>query len=166
MKKIYLNIKIIVQILFVITFLSTQPVKSLDKFDKGDSISDYFYGLLSFNENQYEESFKFLRKLDGLEISHADYSVKYLYSLINSGNVREAFNYSKKLEKKNLANFESYLVTGVFYLKNSNLDLAKKYLFKAKNMNSSSILNYYVSSSLLNWASITGLNSSQASSEP
>ena len=80
--------------------MSTQPVKSLDKFDKGDSISDYFYGLLSFNENQYEESFEFLRKLDGLEISHVDYSVKYLYSLINSGNVREAFNYSKKLEKK------------------------------------------------------------------
>ena len=55
----------------------------MDKFDKGDSISDYFYGLLSFNENQYEESFKFLRKLDGLEISHADYSVKYLYSRLN-----------------------------------------------------------------------------------
>ncbi len=145
--------------------MSTQPAKSLDKFDKGDSISDYFYGLLSFNENQYEESFEFLRKLDGLEISHPDYSVKYLYSLINSGNVREAFNYSKKLEKKNLANFESYLVTGVFYLKNSNLDLAKKYLFKAKNMNPSSILNYYVSSSLYNWASVTGLNSSQASLE-
>ena len=46
-----------------------------------------------------KKSFNFLKKLNGLEASHKNYSIKYLYSLVNSGNLKEAFNYSKKLEK-------------------------------------------------------------------
>ena len=119
--------------LFVITFLFTSHAKSLDKFNKADRVSDYFSGILLLNDNQYEQSFKFLKRLSGLESSHINYSVKYLYSLVNSGNIREAFNYSRKLEKKKLDTFESHLITGIFYLKNSNTNLAQKYFFKAKN---------------------------------
>ena len=64
-----------------------------------------------------KKSFNFLKKLNGLEASHINYSIKYLYSLVNSGNLKEAFNYSKKLEKQKLDSFESHLVTGIFYLK-------------------------------------------------
>ena len=89
-----------------------------------------------------------LKKLNGLEESHTNYSIKYLYSLVNSGNLNEAFNYSRKLEKQNLDSFESNLIIGFFYLKNSNLNLAKKYFLKAKNKNSKLLLNEYISSSL------------------
>ena len=112
MKIFNFNLKIIVQILFVIIFFSTSPAKSLDKFNKSDRISDYFSGILLLNDNQYEKSFNFLKKLNGLEASHINYSIKYLYSLVNSGNLKEAFNYSKKLEKQKLDSFESHLVTG------------------------------------------------------
>ena len=114
------NLKIIGQILFVILFLSTTSANSLDKFERGERISDYFSGILLLNDNQYGESLKFLKKLNGLETSHNDYSGSYLYSLVNSGDLREAFNYSRKLEKKRLESFQSYLVMGVYYLKNSN----------------------------------------------
>ena len=70
-----------------------------------------FQELLLLNENKYEKSFKYLKKLNGLEKSHINYSIKYLYSLVNSGNFKEAFNYSKKLEKQNLDNFESHLIS-------------------------------------------------------
>ena len=73
------NFKIILQILFVIIFLSTSQAKSLDKFNKADRLSDYFSGIILLNENHYKESFKYLKKLDGLETSHINYSVKYLY---------------------------------------------------------------------------------------
>ena len=128
--------KIIGQFLFVIIFLFTSQAKSLDKFNKGEKVSDYFSGMLLLNENQYDESFRYLKKLNGLETSHINYSVKYLYSLVNSGNFKEALNYSKKLEKQKLDSFESHLIAGVFYLKNSNLELAKKYFLKARNNNS------------------------------
>ena len=146
-----LSLKIIGQIAFVIIFFSTLNAKNLDKFNNADLVSNYFSGILLLNDNQYNESAKFLRKLNGLESSHINYSVKYLYSLINSGNLNEAFNYSKKLEKQKLDSFESHLITGIFYLKNSNLDLAREYLLKAKKKNSRFVLNNYVSNSLHIW---------------
>ena len=74
--------KIITSTLFVIIFLSTSQAKTLDKFNKADRVSDYFSGILLLNENQYEKSFNFLKRLDGLETNHINYSMKYLYSLV------------------------------------------------------------------------------------
>ena len=156
-----LKLKSIGLALFVITFLFTSHAKSLDKFDRADRVSDYFAGILSFNENEYDESYKFFRKLDGLESSHPDYSAKYLYSLVNSGNFREAFNYSKKLERQNVNIFESRLVLGVYYLKYSKLDLAKENFQKAKETKRS-VLNDYVTNSLNNWSNLKSSNLSNA----
>jgi len=162
MKIFNFNLKIIVQTLFVIIFLSTSPAKSLDKFNKSEQISDYFSGILLLNDNQYEKSFDFLKKLNGLEASHKNYSIKYLYSLVNSGKLKEAFNYSKKLEKKKLDSFESHLVTGIFYLKNSDIDLAQRYFLKAKSKNSRFILNNFVSNSLYSWSNLGNYDLRQA----
>ncbi len=156
------NFKIIVQILFVIIFFSTSNSKALDKFNKGDRISDYFSGIILLNENQYEESFKYLEKLNGLEISHKNYASKYLYTLVNSGNLKKAFHYSKKLEIQKLDSFESDIIIGIFYLKNSNKNLAQRYFLKAKNRNSRSVLNKYVSNSLYNWSVLKNINLDEA----
>ena len=152
-----LKLKSIGLALFVITFLFTSHAKSLDKFDRADHVSDYFAGILSFNENEYNESYKFFKKLDGLESSHPDYSAKYLYSLVNSGNFREAFNYSKKLERQNVNIFESRIVLGIYHLKYSKLDLAKKNFQKAKETKRS-VLNEYVTDSLNNWSNLKSSN--------
>ncbi len=156
-----LKLKSIGLVLFVITFLLTSHAKSLDKFDRADRVSDYFAGILSFNENEYDESYKFFRKLDGLESSHPDYSAKYLYSLVNSGNFREAFNFSKKLERQNVNIFESRLVLGIYYLKYSKLDLAKENFQKAKEIKRS-VLNDYVTNSLDNWSNLKFSNLSNS----
>ena len=160
----FLN-KTILPILFVIIFLSTSQAKPLDKFNRADRVSDYFSGILLLNENQYKKSFNFLKKLDGLETSHINYSAKYLYSLINSGNLKQAFNYSKKLEKQKLDSFESHLIAGIFYLKNNNIDLAKKYFNKTIANNSRFILNDHVSNSLYIWSSLDSYDLNQATFE-
>ena len=159
-----LKLKSIGLALFVITFLFTSHAKSLDKFDRADRVSDYFAGILSFNENEYDESYKFFRKLDGLESSHPDYSAKYLYSLVNSGNFREAFNYSKKLERQNVNIFESRLVLGIYYLKSSKLDHAKENFQKAKETKRS-VLNDYVTNSLDNWSNLKSSNLNNSMTE-
>ena len=135
MKKVNYKCKIIGQIIFVIIFFSTSPVQSLDKFNKAERVSDYFSGLLLLNENQYEKSLGYFNKLNGLETSHNDFSIKYLYSLVNSGNLKKAYKYSKKLEKQKLDSFESYLVIGIYNLNNSDLEQAQKYFLKAKKKN-------------------------------
>ncbi len=155
--------KIIVITLFVINFLFTAHAKPLDKFNKAERVSDYFSGILLFNENQYVKSFDFLKKLNGLETSHLNYSIKYLYTLINSENFKEAFKYSKKLERKKINSFESDLITGIYYLKNSNLVLAQKYFQKAENGSPNIVLNSYISKSLNIWSNLDNLDLNQAS---
>jgi len=154
--------KLTAQILLVIIFFSTLQAKSLDKFNKGDNISDYFSGILLLNDNRYNESYRFLKKLNGLEVSHLNYSSIYLYSLVNLGKFNEAFNYAKKLEKKKLDSFESDLILGIHHLKNEQFELAQEYFLKLKNRNSKFILNKFVSNSLLNWSSFDKLDLSNA----
>jgi len=153
-----LVLKLTVQIFFVIIFISTLQAKNIDKFNRGDNISDYFSGILLLNENEYDASYKFLKKLDGLEESHLSYSQKYLYSLINSGKFNEAFNYAKKIEKRNLDSFESNLIVGVYYLKNEKYDLAQKYFLKIKNKKSKFAIKNFVANSLLNWTNLNKLD--------
>ena len=45
------NIKLIAHILFVTIFFSTLNAKNIDKFNEGADISNYFYGILSLNDN-------------------------------------------------------------------------------------------------------------------
>ena len=159
--------KITAQVLFVIIFIffSTLEAKNSDKFIKGDEISDYFSGILLLNQNKYEESQKFLKKLDGLEKVHKSYSSKYIYSLINSGNFNQALSFAKKLEKNKQDSFESDLIIGIYYLKNDKHDLSKKYFFSAKKRNSRSILDNYISSSLYNWSNLDKNNLGNAISD-
>ena len=146
------SLKLIVQIFFVIIFFSTLQAKNLEKFNDGDNISDYFSGILLLNNNQYIESYKFLKKLSGLEESHLNYSSRYLYSLVNLGKFNEAFAYAKKLEERKLNSFESDLIIGIYYLKYEKFELAQKYFLKLKKNNSKFVLNNFVSNSLLNWS--------------
>ena len=106
------------------------------------------------NENQYEQSYNYLKRLNGLEESHATYSLKYLYSLINSGNFNQAYNFSKKLEREKQDGFESNLIVGIHHLKNSKFDLSQKYFTRAKNSKARNILDNYVISSLILWSNL------------
>ena len=70
--------KLTAQILFVTIIFSTLHAKNQEKFDNGKYISDYFSGILLLNDNRYNESYKFLKQLDGLEKNHLNYSKKYI----------------------------------------------------------------------------------------
>ena len=107
----------------------------LNKYFDDDKISKYFSGVSSLYDNQYDDSYKYLKEIEGLEDRHYSYSQFYQYSLINSGRIIEAYRYSKKLENKNLGNFESKLIIGIYYLKNKNYDQALKYFQKFQSVN-------------------------------
>ena len=144
--------------MLVIIFFLPLQAKNLDKFNEGNYISDYFSGILLLNDSRYNESYTFLKKLNGLEEIHLNYSLRYLYSLVNLGKFNEAFSYSKQLERRKLSNFESDLIMGIYYLKNKNHDLAREYFLKLKKRKTNSMLNSFVSDSLLNWTSFKNLD--------
>ena len=161
LKKLF---KITGLIIFVIVFIffSTLEAKNLNKYVKSKNIADYFSGILLLNQSKYNESYKYLKKLDGLETSHSTYRSKYLYALISSENFNQAFTFSKKLEKEKNGIFESEIIIGTYYLKNSRHDLAKQFFLKAKNRNSRSILDNYIANTLYFWSDLENKNFEKA----
>ena len=150
-------------VILLITF-STIEGKTLEKYSKGENIANYFSGILLLNNSKYSRSYKYLKKLDGLEESHPFYASKYLYSLVNSGNFSQAYNFSKKLEKRKIDTIESNLVLGTHYLKNSQLDYAKKYFDKAKRLTDRSLLDNYITNSLYLLSSLKSIKLEKAES--
>ena len=154
---IYKNIfKTTVSTFFVIIFIffSTLQAKTLNKFNKADKISDYFSGVLLLNQGKFDESYQYFKKLEGLEKSHSSFSSRYLYSLVNSGNFRKAYSFSKKLERDQKASFESDLIMGIYYLKDSKFDLSTKYFSKTKNSEARTLLDRYLAHSLFVWSDL------------
>ncbi len=158
--------KITILFLFVILLItfSTIEGKTLEKYSKGENIANYFSGILLLNNSKYSRSYKYLKKLDGLEESHPFYASKYLYSLVNSGNFSQAYNFSKKLEKRKIDTIESNLVLGTHYLKNSQFDYAKKYFDKAKRLTDRSLLDNYITNSLYLLSSLKNIKLEKAES--
>ena len=143
-------------------FFSTLQVKCVEKFDTSSNVSNYFSGSLLLKDNQYKKSYKFLKKLEGLEKNHNNYASKYLFSLVNLNKFNEAFNYAKNLEKKGLNSFESDLIIGIYYLNKEKKKQAKKYFLKLKNEKTNFILNDFISNSLYNWSNYSDYNLKQA----
>ena len=110
--KLRLKITSLIIIVTVFVTFSTLNAKNFDKYYKAGNVADYFSGILLLNQNQYDDSYKYLKKLDGLEKSHLNFSSIYLYTLINSKKFNQAFAYAKKLEKNDQESFESNIILG------------------------------------------------------
>ncbi len=118
---------------------------------------------MSYSDNNYSSSYKYLKELKGLGDIHSPYPQLYLYSLVNLDKIKEAYIFAKKLENRRLDSFESNLVTGVYYLKNKKYNLAGKYFKKIEDQNSDTqTLKSLLSISLNNWVSFLKLDEIEA----
>ena len=162
MKKILSYSKFILQIFFFICIINNTQAKNSDKLYKSDKISSYFSGIISLYDNDYANSYKYLKELEGLEKNHLSFSKNYQYSLINSERFKEAFNYSKKLEKQKIDVFESNLIIGTYYLKNKKYDKALEYFKKLESNKQATVSQNILSTTLTNWLSFIRLKENEA----
>ena len=110
MNKFFKLIIIILQTLFLYIFTFTSSSMSLEKYYKADSVSNYFSGVISLQNNKYEETYNFFKKLNNLEDNHYKYSKSYIETLVNNAKINEAFKYSKKIKTKKKNFFQSDIV--------------------------------------------------------
>ena len=68
----------------------------------------------------------------------------------------------QKLELQQKGSFVSDLIIGIYYLKNSKLNLSKDYFLKAKKRNNRSFLDIYIADSLYNWSSLQDIDLEKA----
>ena len=156
MNKIFkLNI-LILQTLFLYIFLLISPSIGLEKYYKADSVSNYFSGIISLQNNQYQKSYNFFKNLENLEDNHSKYSRSYIEALINNTKINEAFKYSKKLKEKEMNFFQSDLVILSKFIKNNDFSKANAYIISNKK-------NYYtplqelLSQIIFNWVKVEKL---------
>ena len=133
MKKNFFVFKILLYTFIFLGIFNSSYGKILEFNQDAKNISNYFSGLISFNDSDYVVSEKFLRKLSNFEDGNKNYPRKYIQSLINLQKFNEVEKYSKKLEKKNQSNFESNLFLGLYEFKEKNYDKALIYFKKLKS---------------------------------
>ena len=141
-------------IIYLFLFLNASNIvlgKNLDKFSNAKDIHNYFSGILSISDNQYEQSYSYLKKLNNLEDNHYVYSRYYQYSLVALNKFKDAAKYSTKLRNKNIDNFESNLISVVFYLKDEDFKNALFYLKKMENKNQPGSVQNLLLTSLRAW---------------
>ncbi len=118
------------------------------------SISNYFSGTVSFDDLDYQSSQKFLKKLNNFESKSNNYSSKYLQSLINLEKFNEAYQYSKKLERKNNSVFESNLFLGLYQFKLKNFKESNSYFNNLEANFENQLIIDFLKITLKSWSKI------------
>jgi tetratricopeptide (TPR) repeat protein len=158
MKNLKFQFKLILFFLIFLNFFNLLFAKNIDKFSNSKDLSSYFSGIIAIKDNQYQTSYNYLKSLNNLEESHYPYSQYYLYSLVTLKKLKDAGSYSRNLEKKKLDNFESNLVSGLYYLEKKNLNQAKIYFDKLKNLSQPGTIQNLLSSSLNSWSNFNDVS--------
>ena len=154
MKNLKAQFKYLIYLLLLLNIVNFAHTKDIDKFLNENDITNYFSGIVAINENQYQDSYYYLKDLNNLEQSHYNYSQYFQYSLITLKKFREAVNYSKKLEENKIDNFESNLISAVYYLKNQHQAKSTYYIEQLIDKSQPGTIQNLVSSSLNSWVNI------------
>ena len=104
--------------------------KNLEFNYDAKNISNYFSGLISFDDFDYQASQIYFKNLNNFEGSDKGYSSKFIQSLINLGKYNDAYRYSQKIEREGTSNFESNIFLGLHAFKEKDYIKAKSYFDK------------------------------------
>ena len=129
---------------------------SLEKYYDSNSVSNYFSGIVSLQDNKYKDSYNFFKNLNNLEDSHFKYSISYIETLINNSKINEAFKYANKLKNKEMNFFESDIITISKFIKNNDFSKANDYLTLINKSNYTT-LQKLLSQIIFNWVQVEKL---------
>ena len=158
MKNLKGQFKLIICVLLFLNTFNVLTARNIDKFYDAKDVTNYFSGILAINDNQYQKSYDYLKLLNNLEDSHYGYSQYYLYSLVALKKFKDAKNYSKKLEKKKIDDFQSDLVSVVYFLESKNFEKASVYIEKLKKKSQPGSIQDLISSSLNSWSNFRSVD--------
>ena len=141
---------------FIFIGIFNSALAKILEFNQDDkSISNYFSGIISFDNFDYKASQVFFKKMDKNKTKNEKYSSMHIQSLINLEKYQEAYEYSKKLEKIDQSNFNSDLFLGIYHFKSNNFVKSKNYFDKLKLSNNRNLVPEILQNSLSAWSKIS-----------
>ena len=95
------------------------------------NLSNYFYALVSYDNNKNTEALKFFNLSKPIIKKHKPYLKQYIFSLIVDGQIHKAIKELKNNEtNENVDFFEAYLLLALENIKKGNFLKGQKYLNK------------------------------------
>ena len=155
MRKLLSIFRILLYTFIFVGIFNSLNARVLEFNSDAKSISNYFSGLISFDNFEYKTSESFFKKIKGFEGKNKKYSSRLIQSYVNLQNYDEAYKYSKSLEKSNESNFESNLFLGLYEFKNNNYDKASFYFKRLKTKGNKDRFFEILESSLNVWPKIS-----------
>ena len=147
-KKIYL-ILFLVSILLFSTNTFSKDTKI--KYSQ-DSVSNYLLGIISVNQENMEEAFNYLNKVQLIKNTHSNYNIQFIHTLISLEKFKEAFSFSKEIWPEDEFFFEANLLLGIDSFKNKDYKKAEKYFKRLHQISSHNILfDDFLANILLSW---------------
>ena len=121
--------KIFIYILIFFSFLSNFNAHSSNQkiLYSSKSISNYFSGIISSNNNNNKLALKYFNKLNHLKNNHDQFNRELVFTLVQTRKIPELFLYLKKLRKKNLDFFNANLLLGINYFLEKNYKKSASY---------------------------------------
>ena len=124
------NLKFIVIVILVYQITIIPKSASFEKFES-KYLSNYFSGIVAYENKKNLESLDFFRSSKILIDKHDPYLKRYIFSLVQEDKISNAINLIKQnLRKENTDFFESYILLVIDSIKKDNFDQAEKYLVK------------------------------------
>ena len=93
----------------------------------GENISNYLSGIISLKNHDYNESYKYLKKIELLKKHHSRYNAEFLSTLVILEKFDRAFTFSESVSTEDEFFFEGDLLLGLNFFKNKDYKNAEKY---------------------------------------
>ena len=145
----------LIKVIFILILFYQGPVQSkvkdINKFDHKD-LSNYFSGLISFNQNKNTEALNFFNSAKILKDQHTPYLQSYIKILVQEKKTNIAIKELKKnLNKENIDFFEGYLLLLLDSVQQKDFKKSKQYLSKISELSQNNTFNLIIHESLKNY---------------
>ena len=128
----------IFKILILLLFLNINPVYSKIKnnnYFKTKNLSSYFSALVSFENQQNQDSLEFFNSSRSLIHFHKPYLKNYINSLVQEGKIKKAaYQLRVKSTENDIDFFEGYLILFLDTIKKGNNNKSEEYLKKLASL--------------------------------
>jgi len=148
--------KIFVYILIFFSFLLNFNAHSANQkiLYSRKSISNYFSGIISSNNNNNKLALKYFNNLNHLKNNHDQFNRELVFTLVQTQDIPELFSYLKKLRKENLNFFNANLLLGISYLLEKNYMKSSSYFNSIIQTRKFSNLEKLIAQSLLSYVKV------------
>ena len=143
-------------ILFLLCILLLEP-KVLAKEDNTqhtkETISNYFSGLISINQNYNKKAFEHLNKVKSFTNKHSKLNIEFIRTLVELNKFDEAFKFSQSAWSNDELIFEADLLLGLNYFIKKDYTNAEKHFERLNIVSRSNLfLSNFVGNVLIAWS--------------